>query len=48
MDLKELKKEIPYKWRIQTVSKYQPQASCCAYIDSRDVQEALDRVYSRA
>lgn len=45
-DLKEiqenLKKVIPYKWRVQSFSKRKPQATCVAYIDSRDVQDALD------
>lgn len=37
-----LKKEIPYKWRVQSFSKHKPQATCVAYIDSRDVQDVLD------
>lgn len=37
-----LKKEIPYKWRVQSFSKNKPQATCVAYIDSRDVQDVLD------
>lgn len=37
-----LKVEIPYKWRIQSFSKTKPQATCVAYIDSRDVQDILD------
>lgn len=40
MDLELLKKEIPYKWRIQSSNKYG--ANCVSYIDSRDVQELLD------
>lgn len=39
----ELKKEIPYKWRVQSFSKNKPQATCVAYIDSRDVQDVLDK-----
>ena len=39
----ELKKEIPYKWRVQSFSKHKPQATCVAYIDSRDVQDVLDK-----
>ena len=39
----ELKKEIPYKWRVQSFSKQKPQATCVAYIDSRDVQDVLDK-----
>jgi hypothetical protein len=37
-----LKKEIPFKWRVQSFSKKKPQATCVAYIDSRDVQDVLD------
>ena len=39
---KGLKKEIPFKWRVQSFSKTKPQATCVAYIDSRDVQDVLD------
>lgn len=44
MDLKELKKKIPYQWRVQSYSKTKPSASCVAYIDARDVMELLDEV----
>ena len=44
MDLKELKKEIPYKWRVQSFSKNKAKASVVAYIDSRDAQRLLDEV----
>ncbi|MCP4984911.1 MAG: hypothetical protein GY928_02245 [Colwellia sp.] len=37
-----LKKDIPYKWRVQSFNKNKPQATCVAYIDSRDVQDVLD------
>ena len=37
-----LKKEIPFKWRVQSFSKRKAQATCVAYIDSRDVQDVLD------
>lgn len=37
-----LKKEIPYRWRVQSFSKIKPQATCVSYIDSRDVQDLLD------
>lgn len=37
-----LKVEIPFKWRVQSFSKYKAQATCVAYIDSRDVQDILD------
>lgn len=40
--LKDLQKEIPYKWRVQSFSKNKPLAQCVAYIDSRDVQDLLD------
>lgn len=39
----EFKKEIPYKWRVQSFSKHKPQATCVPYIDSRDVQDVLDK-----
>ena len=42
MILEDLKKEIPYKWRVQSANQYG--ASCVAYIDSRDVQDLLDDV----
>lgn len=44
MNLEELKKPIPYKWKIQTVSKIKPTAQCVAYIDARDVMDVLDKV----
>lgn len=44
MDLSQLKKEIPYQWRVQSFSKFKPQASCVAYIDARDVMNLLDEV----
>lgn len=44
MDLSQLKKEIPFKWRVQSFSKHKPQAACVAYLDSRQVQELLDEV----
>lgn len=44
MNLKELKKEIPYRWKVQTVSKFKPQATCVAYIDARDCMDLLDAV----
>lgn len=40
----ELKREMPYKWRVQSFSKYKPEATCVAYVDSRDVQKLLDEV----
>ncbi len=44
MNLEKLKEEMPYKWRVQSYSKFKPQATCVAYIDSRDVQDRLDEV----
>lgn len=41
--LKELSQTIPYKWRVQSVSKHKPQATCVAYIDARDVADVLDQ-----
>jgi hypothetical protein len=42
MKLEDLKKEIPFKWRVQSANQYG--ASCVAYIDARDVQDILDEV----
>lgn len=42
MKLEDLKKEIPFKWRVQSSNQYG--ASCVAYIDARDVQDLLDEV----
>ena len=42
MNLKDLKKEIPYKWRVQSANQYN--AKCVAYVDARDVQDLLDDV----
>ena len=44
MNLNDLKKKINYKWRIQSISKNKPKASCVAYIDARDVMDLLDAV----
>ena len=44
MDLKKLKKVMPYKWRVQSYSKNKAMAQCVAYIDSRDVMNMLDKV----
>ena len=41
--LEKLKVEIPFKWRVQSFSKFKPQATCVSYIDSRDVQDILDK-----
>jgi hypothetical protein len=42
MKLQDLKKEISFKWRVQSSNQWG--ASCVAYIDSRDVQDLLDEV----
>ncbi len=42
MNLEDLKKEIPFKWRVQSANKWG--AKCVAYIDARDVQDLLDEV----
>ena len=46
MNLEYLKKEIPFKWRVQSANQYG--ASCVAYIDARDVQDLLDEVCGAA
>jgi len=46
MELKDLKKVIPHKWRIQ--SSKDGYAQLVAYIDSRDVQNLLDEVLGQA
>ena len=42
MDLKSLKNEMPFQWRVQSFDKKKPSATCVAYIDARDVANALD------
>ncbi len=42
MNLEDLKKELPFKWRVQSANKWG--AQCVAYIDARDVQDRLDEV----
>jgi len=42
MELKDLKKVLPYKWRVQSANQWG--ATCVAYIDARDVQDLLDEV----
>lgn len=44
MNLKDLQKKIPYRWRVQSFSKNKPQAQCVAYISARDVMDLLDEV----
>ena len=42
MNLNDLKKELPYKWRVQS-TKY-GKTTCVAYIDARDCMDILDEV----
>lgn len=42
MSLDDLKKEMPYKYRVQSIKEYG--CTCVAYVDSRDVQDLLDKV----
>jgi len=46
MKIEELKEVIPYKWRVQGAAKSYGKdvVNCVAYIDSRDVQDLLDKV----
>jgi hypothetical protein len=44
MNTAELRKEIPFTWKIQTVTKDGAKASVVAYIDSRAVMNLLDEV----
>jgi len=41
--MKDLKKEIPFQWKIQSFNKDKTKASCVAYIDARDVMDILDQ-----
>ena len=42
MNLNELKKEIPFKWRVHSANQWE--AAGVAYIVSRKVQNLLDEV----
>lgn len=44
MNLNDFKKELHFKWKIQTKPKADKKGCCVAYIDSRDVQDLLDEV----
>jgi len=44
MKIKNLKKEISYKWRVQSYSQNKASASCVAYVDARQVMDLLDEV----
>jgi hypothetical protein len=46
MNLNDLKKQMPFKWRVQSTSEYG--SNCVAYIDARDVQDILDDVVGAA
>lgn len=41
--LENLKKEVPYQWRVQSRNKDKNKAICSAYIDARDVMNVLDK-----
>lgn len=42
MNIQDLKKEMPYKWRIQEAKEHG--ANCVAYIDARQVMDTLDEI----
>jgi|FLOH01.1.fsa_nt_gi hypothetical protein len=44
MNLEDLKKEIPFRWRVQSFSERKAEAICIPYIDARDAQNLLDDV----
>ena len=44
MNLSDLNRIMPYKWRVQSFSKFKAQGQCVAYVDARDVQKRLDDV----
>lgn len=44
MDLKQLKKEITFQWKIQTKPTETKKWCCVAYIDARDAMDLLDEV----
>ena len=44
--LEDLYKEIPYKWRVQSIQY--GKATCVAYIDARDCMDMLDKVVGAA
>lgn len=44
-NVKQLRKTIPFKWRVQSVIKgTKPKAKMIAYVDARDVAEHLDNI----
>ena len=46
MNLEDLKKEIPFRWRVQSFSTRKAEAICIPYITARDAQDRLDEVCS--
>lgn len=44
MNLKDLKKQIPFRWKVQSYNSTKTKGSCVAYIDARDVMDLLDEV----
>lgn len=42
--LKKLRAEMPYKWRVQGMTKAKDKYQCVAYIDARQAMEHLDQV----
>lgn len=44
MNLQDLKKVIPYKWKIQSFVSNETKGTCVAYIDARNVMDLLDEV----
>jgi len=42
--MEKLAEPMNYKWRVQSASKFKPEITCVAYIDSRDVMDRLDEV----
>ena len=42
MNIEKLKAKIPYKWRVQSFSKFAPKATLVAYIDARQAMDLLD------
>ena len=43
-NLEDLKQIIPYRWRVQSYHKKNPQATMVCYVDARDVANRLDQV----
>lgn len=43
-DLQKLSERMPFKWRVQSFSRFKPEATCVAYVDARQVMERLDEV----